>query len=81
FQVGKFSFLFESVLKLKNFLEDNGQDLSVSASRACSDPKLPEEFHPVCEEEDAPDIFMKLIEAASNIDECEICANPACPGC
>ncbi|XP_073457539.1 guanylin-like [Aquarana catesbeiana] len=80
-QVGKFTFLVESVLKLKDFLEEEEKDPIVATSEACRDPRLPEEFIPVCEEADAPDIFMKLIEALNNFDECEICANPACPGC
>ncbi|XP_044134510.1 guanylin-like [Bufo gargarizans] len=78
-QVGKFTFLLETVLKLKDFLDGHGKDLEVAASEACHSPKLPDEFHPVCVEEDAPEIFIKLVQAA--VDECEICANAACPGC
>ncbi|XP_069804879.1 guanylin-like isoform X2 [Dendropsophus ebraccatus] len=77
-QVGKFTFLVESVLKLKEVLHGEGEDLNNAASEACDNPNLPEEFHVVCVEDDASDIFVKL---AAVDDECEICANPACPGC
>lgn len=60
FQVGKFTFLVESVLKLMDFLEEEGKDPTLATSEACRDPRLPEECNPVCEEADAPDIFMKL---------------------
>lgn len=69
------------MLKLKDILEEEAKDPIVATSEACRDPSLPEEFIPVCEEADAPDIFMKLIEVIKDYDECEICANPACTGC
>ncbi|XP_063291930.1 guanylin-like isoform X2 [Pelobates fuscus] len=74
-QVGEFTYTVESVKKLKKLMDED-----VSPHDLCKTSKLPEEFLPVCEKEDAPDIFIKL-EAAFNVDECEICANPACPGC
>ncbi|XP_056399651.1 guanylate cyclase activator 2B-like isoform X2 [Hyla sarda] len=78
-QVGKFTFMLESVLKLKDLLQEEIEDLDHAATEACENPKLPEEFHVVCAEIDAPNIFVQLINTA--MDECEICANPACPGC
>ncbi|XP_075046602.1 guanylin-like [Mixophyes fleayi] len=80
-QVGKFTYTLESVLRLKDVLEREDMDLEVSAGKICHSSDLPEEFHPVCVEDDASDIFIKLVEAANNFDECEICAHPACPGC
>ncbi|XP_075461914.1 guanylin-like isoform X3 [Ascaphus truei] len=80
-QVGKFTFGLESVITLKELMEVDGKEPSVASQFLCDDPKLPKEFHIVCEEDDASDIFVKLVEAASNVDECELCANPACPGC
>ncbi|KAM4652667.1 guanylin-like isoform 2-T2 [Discoglossus pictus] len=79
-QVGKFTYQLDSVLKLKKLIEDDGKDPTADTDYLCGDPKLPEEFLPVCDETDASDIFVKL-KAASSVDECEICANPACPGC
>ncbi|XP_056399650.1 guanylate cyclase activator 2B-like isoform X1 [Hyla sarda] len=79
FKVGKFTFMLESVLKLKDLLQEEIEDLDHAATEACENPKLPEEFHVVCAEIDAPNIFVQLINTA--MDECEICANPACPGC
>ncbi|XP_075461913.1 uncharacterized protein LOC142497684 isoform X2 [Ascaphus truei] len=79
-EVGKFTFGLESVITLKELMEVDGKEPSVASQFLCDDPKLPKEFHIVCEEDDASDIFVKL-EAASNVDECELCANPACPGC
>ncbi|XP_066428703.1 guanylate cyclase activator 2B-like [Eleutherodactylus coqui] len=78
-KVGKFTYLLDQVLKLMDLLFENGKDLELAASEACHNPKLPDEFHPVCTENDAPDIFIKLVQAA--MDECEVCANAACPGC
>ncbi|XP_053308182.1 guanylin-like isoform X2 [Spea bombifrons] len=80
-QVGKFTYSLESVMKLKQLMDDDREEPGVSPHDLCSHHKLPEEFSPVCEEQDAPDIFVKLVEAAINLDECELCANPACPGC
>ncbi|KAG8569609.1 hypothetical protein GDO81_014479 [Engystomops pustulosus] len=78
-EVGNYIYMLESVLSLKDFLHLDGRDLEVAAGEACNDPKLPEEFHEVCAEENAPDIFIQLVELA--MDECEMCAHPACPGC
>ncbi|XP_053545821.1 guanylin-like isoform X2 [Bombina bombina] len=80
-QVGKFTYSLESVNNLKKLMEEDGNDGAQVAHKLCDDHRLPEEFYPVCQEVDAPEIFIKLVEAANNVDECEICANPACPGC
>ncbi|XP_075134929.1 guanylate cyclase activator 2B [Leptodactylus fuscus] len=78
-EAGGFAYVLEQVLKLQNFLHKDGKDLEVAASEACHDPHLPHEFQPVCSEAEAPEIFVQLVRAA--MDECEVCANAACPGC
>ncbi|XP_063799981.1 guanylate cyclase activator 2B-like [Pseudophryne corroboree] len=80
-QVGKFTYLLESVRKLGDFMSRYEKDEALDAGQMCHDPQLPEEFQPVCEEDDAHSILIELVETASRLDECEICANPACPGC
>ncbi|XP_073426209.1 guanylin-like isoform X2 [Dendrobates tinctorius] len=77
-QVGDFTFMLDSVLKLKHFLDGFGNDMEAAAKEACHSPILPEEFRPVCVEDNPADIFIRLKAA---MDECELCAHPACPGC
>ncbi|KAM8927285.1 guanylin-like [Pelodytes ibericus] len=80
-QVGEFTYSLESVMKLKKLMDKDSDEAAVAPHKLCSHSLLPEEFLPVCEKEEAPEIFVKLVEAAYNLDECELCANPACPGC
>ncbi|XP_041427761.1 guanylate cyclase activator 2B-like [Xenopus laevis] len=80
-QVGKFTFHVDSVLELKKVMESDGKDLTQSSQDLCHSSALPEEFNPICEEENPPEIFIELVRALENFDECDICANPACPGC
>ncbi|KAE8600074.1 hypothetical protein XENTR_v10013051 [Xenopus tropicalis] len=80
-QVGKFTFHVKSVLELKKVIETEEKEPTEVTQELCHSNALPEEFHPVCEEDNAPDIFIQLVRAVENFDECEICANPACPGC
>ncbi|XP_077116615.1 guanylate cyclase activator 2B-like isoform X2 [Ranitomeya variabilis] len=77
-QVGEFTFMLDSVLKLKHFLDGFGKDMEAAAKEACHSPVLPEEFRQVCAEDNPADIFISLKAA---MDECELCAHPACPGC
>ncbi|XP_041425871.1 guanylate cyclase activator 2B-like [Xenopus laevis] len=80
-QVGQFTFHVDSVLNLKKVMEKEGKDPTQVSQDLCHSSALPGEFNPVCEEANAPEIFNELVRAVKNFDECEICANPACPGC
>ncbi|XP_073511460.1 guanylin [Phyllobates terribilis] len=59
-QVGDFTFMLDSVLKLKSFLDGFGNDLEAAAQEACHSPMLPEEFRQVCVEDNPADIFIRL---------------------
>uniref|UniRef100_A0A803JT09 Guanylate cyclase activator 2B n=1 Tax=Xenopus tropicalis TaxID=8364 RepID=A0A803JT09_XENTR len=59
-QVGKFTFHVKSVLELKKVIETEEKEPTEVTQELCHSNALPEEFHPVCEEDNAPDIFIQL---------------------
>ncbi|XP_025059483.1 guanylate cyclase activator 2B-like [Alligator sinensis] len=84
-QIGNFSIPLEEVKVLNKFL---GLDTNVNArlmrniGALCVDPELPVEYHRICQREDAPEIFRKLLNMdARAMELCEICVNAACAGC
>ncbi|XP_078497187.1 guanylate cyclase activator 2B-like [Lissotriton helveticus] len=74
---GEFSISVLAVWKLR--------DLGVDVTKICSapfwNPDLPTDLEPICKSSDAATVFTRLVQAAETVDECELCANPACPGC
>ncbi|XP_030586118.1 guanylate cyclase activator 2B-like [Archocentrus centrarchus] len=62
-------------------LDDNvGRHLDTNTVRAvCANPLLPQVFRPVCQRDEAGAVSQFLV--ATDMNECEICANPACTGC
>ncbi|XP_010132414.1 PREDICTED: guanylin-like [Buceros rhinoceros silvestris] len=85
-QDGDLKFSLESVKKLKELMDENrhvNPRLVASAAKysPCDEKDLPEEFHSVCEREDALVVFERLNLAVQDTDLCEICANAACAGC
>uniref|UniRef100_A0A8C5MWR6 Guanylate cyclase activator 2B n=1 Tax=Leptobrachium leishanense TaxID=445787 RepID=A0A8C5MWR6_9ANUR len=65
--VGEFSYPLESVIKLKKLMDED-----ISPDKLCKSIKLPEEFYPVCDKEDAADVFIKL-GIFINLDMCCMC--------
>ncbi|XP_060115698.1 guanylin-like [Heteronotia binoei] len=88
-QDGKFAFPLESVKKMKELLEKDTKPVSGSARsqthvtflRLCLNPELPKDLRPVCDREDAADVFRRLELAVEDPDLCELCVNAACAGC
>uniref|UniRef100_A0A3Q0S628 Guanylate cyclase activator 2B n=1 Tax=Amphilophus citrinellus TaxID=61819 RepID=A0A3Q0S628_AMPCI len=82
-QAGDRRFPLEAVKQLKKIvaLDDNvGRHLDTNTVRAvCANPLLPQVFRPVCQRDEAGAVFSNLL--ATDMNECEICANPACTGC
>uniref|UniRef100_A0A3Q0RTM6 Guanylate cyclase activator 2B n=1 Tax=Amphilophus citrinellus TaxID=61819 RepID=A0A3Q0RTM6_AMPCI len=82
-RAGDRRFPLEAVKQLKKIvaLDDNvGRHLDTNTVRAvCANPLLPQVFRPVCQRDEAGAVFSNLL--ATDMNECEICANPACTGC
>ncbi|XP_069098584.1 guanylate cyclase activator 2B-like [Pleurodeles waltl] len=74
---GEFSVSVIALWKLK----DLGLDVTKICSAPFWNPGLPTELELICKSKDAATIFTRLVQVAETVDECELCANPACPGC
>ncbi|XP_069466962.1 guanylin [Ambystoma mexicanum] len=64
-----------------NFGEKPLHDVNKDSLEVCSHPQLPKEFGSVCTQQNAPEVFGRLMMAIRDTDLCEVCANAACAGC
>ncbi|XP_005917928.1 guanylin-like [Astatotilapia calliptera] len=82
-RVGDKSFPLEAVKQLKKIMELDENLGSHSDAHTfktvCANPLVPQVFRPVCQKDEEVAVFSSLM--VINMNECEICANPACAGC
>uniref|UniRef100_A0A3Q4MLD3 Guanylate cyclase activator 2B n=1 Tax=Neolamprologus brichardi TaxID=32507 RepID=A0A3Q4MLD3_NEOBR len=82
-QVGDKSFPLEAVKQLKKIMELDEKFGPHSDAHTfktvCANPLVPQVFRPVCQKDEEVAVFSNLM--VINMNECEICANPACAGC
>ncbi|XP_030633745.1 guanylin [Chanos chanos] len=82
---GEFFFTLQSVKALQELSESsmtkdqNPRLAKTSMASMCSNPTLPQEFVPLCQQKGASLSLARL--AAVPMDVCEICAYAACAGC
>ncbi|KAF7645129.1 hypothetical protein LDENG_00209560 [Lucifuga dentata] len=84
-QEGGLSFSLEAVKKLQELTENISETgrlnprFQAKTPSLCTDPALPQEFLPLCEQRGASASLARL--ALVPRDVCEICAFAACTGC
>ncbi|XP_028303227.1 guanylin-like [Gouania willdenowi] len=80
-----FSFSLEAVRTLQQLTESNlamaqaSPRFRPSSYTLCADPRLPQEFLPLCQRREASASLARL--ALVPLDVCEICSFAACGGC
>nr|Q28358.1 RecName: Full=Guanylate cyclase activator 2B; Contains: RecName: Full=Uroguanylin; Short=UGN; Flags: Precursor [Didelphis virginiana]AAB00553.1 preprouroguanylin [Didelphis virginiana] len=79
-----FQVKLDSVKKLDELLEQprsfrHRMGTQRDPSVLCSDPALPSDLQPVCENSQAANIFRALRSISQ--EDCELCINVACTGC
>ncbi|KAJ3586863.1 hypothetical protein NHX12_013255 [Muraenolepis orangiensis] len=90
---GEYTFSLEAVKMLWQALEEakyrevrgnEGRSSSASQSHmpaVCSDPALPADFIPLCQDPNAEQAFANLENLATMSLTCELCKSAACTGC
>ncbi|KAM5127145.1 guanylin-like [Mantella aurantiaca] len=87
-KVGHHTFSLKTLKEYKA-LADRGhmganQPIHQTGEQRCQDKELPGELQELCQGQDTQEVlktFTELDRICGSMDECEICANPACSGC
>ncbi|XP_077312148.1 guanylate cyclase activator 2B-like [Lithobates pipiens] len=84
-EVGDHTFPLESVKKYKDILYKSpnvkSDDYKTHGMSVCKNPGLPKEFQELCQTGDHQLVMKTLTEIhkiCASMDECELCAHPAC---
>ncbi|XP_073457155.1 guanylin-like [Aquarana catesbeiana] len=84
-EVGDHTFPLESVKKYKDILYKSqnvkSDENKIHGMSMCKNPGLPKEFQELCQTGDhqlVMKILTEISKICANIDECELCAHPAC---
>nr|AFM90799.1 guanylin-like protein [Callorhinchus milii] len=80
---GDLEFTVDDAMKLKNVIGEEkefGHKME-GILNLCKEPTLPANFKPICQKNDAPQVFSTLYDIASNPYPCDICSFAACTGC